>query len=93
MRLIGSTEKKITKDKNDENVPHLEITGVVLVHRNIVNNEYQQGSGVLYTFAPNKPFVSLLEISPASHVFSETFSQNFKPLKYGLQIKIANYQK
>ena len=50
MKLLGSTEKKITKDKYGENVPHLEITDVVLVHCNIVNNEYQQDSRVLYTF-------------------------------------------
>ena len=41
MRLLGSTENKTTKDKNSENVPHLEITEVVLVHRNISNNYYQ----------------------------------------------------
>ena len=56
MKLLGSTENKITKDKNGENVPHLEITEVVLVHCNIVNNDYQQDSRVLYTFVPNKPF-------------------------------------
>ena len=61
MKLLGSTKNKITKDKNGENVPHLEITEVVLVHCNIVNNDYQQDSRVLYTFVPNKPFDSLLE--------------------------------
>ena len=40
MKLLGSTECKITKDKNGENVPHLEITKVVLAHCNIVNNDY-----------------------------------------------------
>ena len=69
MKLLGSTENKITTDKNGENVPHLEITEVVLVHCNIVNNDYQQDSRVLYTFVPNKPFGSLLEISPANHIF------------------------
>ena len=44
MKLLGSTENKITKDKNGENVTHLEITEVVLVHRNMVNNDYQQDS-------------------------------------------------
>ena len=53
MKLLGSTENKITKDKNSENVPHLEISGVVLVQWNIVNNDYQQDSRVLYTFVPN----------------------------------------
>ena len=42
MKLLGSTKNKITKDKNRENVPHLEITKVVLVHFNIVNNDYQR---------------------------------------------------
>ena len=57
MKLLGSTENKITKGKNSENVPHLEITEVVLFHCNIVNNDYQQDSRVMYTFVPNKPFV------------------------------------
>ena len=46
MRLLGSTKNKITKNENDENVPNLEITEVVLVHCNIVNNDYQQDSRV-----------------------------------------------
>ena len=62
LKLLGSAENKITKDKNGENVPHLEITEVVLVHCNIVNNDYQQDSRVLYTFVPNKPCGSLLDI-------------------------------
>ena len=69
IKLPGSTENKITKDKNGENVPHLEITEVVLVHCNIVNNDYQQDSRVLYTFVPKKTFGSLLEISPTNHIF------------------------
>ena len=44
MKLVGSTKSKVTKDKNGENLPHLEITKVVLVHYNIANNDYQQGS-------------------------------------------------
>ena len=53
MKLLGSAEIKITKDKNAENVPHLEITEVLLVHCSIVNNDYQQDSRVLHTFVPN----------------------------------------
>ena len=60
MKSLGSTKNKITKDKNDENVPYIEITEVVLVHWDIVDNNYQQDSRVLYTFVPNKPFGSLL---------------------------------
>ena len=64
MKLLGSIEKKkIARDENGERVPDLEITEVVLVHCNIVNNNYQQNSRVLYTFFPNKPFGNLLEIS------------------------------
>ena len=77
MKLLGSTENKITKDKNGENVPHLDITEVVLVHCNIVNNDYQQHSRVLYTFVPNKPFGSLLEISPTNHIFLKTFNSEY----------------
>ena len=77
MKLLGSTENKITKNKNGENVPHLEITEVVLVHCNIVNNDYQQDSRVLYTFVPNKPFGSLLEISPANLIFLKTFNSQY----------------
>ena len=50
MKLLGSTKNKITKDKNSENVPHLEITEVVLVYCDIANNDYQQDCRVLYTF-------------------------------------------
>ena len=55
-------------------MPHLEITELVLVHCNIVNNDYQQDSRVLYTFVPNKPFGSLLEISPTNHILLKTFN-------------------
>ena len=48
MKLLGSTKSKMTKDKNGENEPHLEINEVVLVHCNIVNNDYHQDSRILY---------------------------------------------
>ena len=69
MKLLGTTESKITKYKNTENIPHLEIVELVLIHCNVVNNNYQQNSRILYTFVPNKPFGSLLEISPPNHIF------------------------
>ena len=92
MKLLRSTENKITKDKNGENVPHFEIAEVALVHCNMVNNDYQQDSRVLYTFVPNNSFGSLLDISPSNHIFLKTFNceydeiivwftdQNSKPL-------------
>ena len=80
--ILGSTETKITNDKNDANVPHLEITEVVLVYCNLVNIDYQQDSRTLYTFLPDKPFGSLLEISPTNHIFLKKFiDQNTKPLE------------
>ena len=81
MKLLGSTEDKITKDKNGENVPYLKITEVVLVHCNIVNNDYEQDSRVLYIFFPNKPFGSLLEIFPKNHIFLKTFSSGFQDIR------------
>ena len=81
MKLLGSTKNKTIKDENGENVPHLEITGVILVHCNIVNNDYQQDSRVLYTLVPNKPFGSLLEISPTNHIFLKTFNSDYDKIK------------
>ena len=81
MKLLGRSENKLVKDKNGKNVPHLEITEVVLVHCNIVNNDYQQDSRVLYTFVPNKPFGSLLEISPKNHIFLKTFNSEFQDIR------------
>ena len=81
MKLLGSTENKITKGKNGENVLHLEITEVELVHCSMVNNDSQQNSRVLYTFVPNKPFSSLLEISPTSHIFLKTFNSEYNEIE------------
>ena len=69
MKLLGSTESKITKDENGNNVPNIEITEVVLVHCNIVNNDYQEDSRVLYIFIPNKLFGQLLDISQKKNYF------------------------
>ena len=80
MKLLGSTESKITKNKNGENVPHLEVVELVLVQCNLVNNDYQQDSRILYTFVPNKTFGSLLEISPTNHVFLKTFNSEFQEI-------------
>ena len=56
MKLLGNTKSEITKNENDKNVSHLEITKLVLTHYNIVNSDYKQHSRVLYTFFPNKSF-------------------------------------
>ena len=81
MKSLGSAESKITKDKNAENVPHLEIVELVLIHCNLVNNYYQQDSRILYTFVPNKTFGSLLENSTTNHVFLKRFNSEFHEIK------------
>ena len=78
MKLLGSTENKISKDKHGENVPHLEITEAVFVPCDIVDNDYQQDSRVLYTFVMNKPFGSLLEISLLKLKSSNYLFKNIK---------------
>ena len=81
MKLLGSTENKIAKDKNFENLSHLEITEVVLVHCGILNNDYQQDSRILYKFVSNKPFATLLEISPTNCIFLKTFNSEYDEIK------------
>ena len=81
MKLLGRTKNKITKDRNGENVPHLEITEVILIHCNIVSNDYQEDSRVLYTFVPNKTSGSLLEISPTNHIILRTFNSEYDEIK------------
>ena len=73
MKLVSRTKNKITEDENRENVPRLEITQVVLVHRNIAKKDYQHDSKFLCTFAPNKSFGELLDISPQNFIFPKTF--------------------
>ena len=74
MKLLRSTKSKITEDKNDKNVPHLQIVELVLIHCNIVDNSYQKNSRILYVFVPNKPFGSLLEFSPPNPIFLKTYN-------------------
>ena len=68
MKLLGSTKNVVDNDKNGENGPKLEIVQVVLVHCNLVKNDFQHTSKLLFTFAPNKKFGKLINISP--HVFT-----------------------
>ena len=58
-------------------MPHLERTEVVLLQCNVVNNDHQQDSRVLYTFVPNSSFGSLLDISPANHIILKTFNSEY----------------
>ena len=73
MKLLGSTKNKITKDKSSENVPHLEITEVVLVHCNMVNNDYQHFvEYYIHLFQ-----INLLVVSPSNHIFLKTFDSEY----------------
>ena len=77
MKLFGSTKKLINKTKNGEKVPSSELVEVVLVQCNLVDNQYQQMSEVLYTFTPNKSYVYLLNFEPSNLVFLKTYNTEF----------------
>ena len=77
MKLLGSTKKVVDKDKNGENVPKLESVEVILVHCNLVKNDYQHTSKVLFTFVPNKKFGQLINISPHSFTMMNTVNTEF----------------
>ena len=77
MKLLGSTKKDVDSDKNSENVPKLESAEVVLVHCNLVKNDYQHTSKVLFSFVPNKQFGQLINISPHSLTMMNTVNTEF----------------
>ena len=81
MNLLGSTKKVVDKDKNDENVPKLESVEVILVHCNLVKNDYQQRSKVLSTFVPNKKFGQLLNIFPYVFTMTNTVNTEFSSVE------------
>ena len=81
MKLLGSTKKDVDQDKDGEDVPKLESVEVVLVHCNLVNNNYQQASKVLFTFVPNKQFGQLIYISPYSLTKLSTTNTKFSSLE------------
>ena len=77
MKLFESMEKWIDKTKNRENVQSLDVVEVVLVQRNLVDNQYQQTYEVLYTFTTNKSYAYLLNVKPISLVFLKTYNTEF----------------
>ena len=77
MKLLGSTKKDVDSDKNSENVRKLESVEVVLVHCNLVKNDYQHKSKVLFSFVPNKQFGQLINISPSSLTMMNTVNTEF----------------
>ena len=81
MKLLGSTKKDADQDKDGEDVPKLESVEVVLVHCNLVNNNYQQASKVLFTFVPSKQFGQLINISPHSLTMLSTTNTEFSSVE------------
>ena len=81
MKLLGITKKFVDKDKNSENVPKLESVEVVLVHCNLVKNDYKHVSKVLFTFVPNKKFGQLLNISPNAFTMMDTINTEFSSVE------------
>ena len=77
MKQLGSTQKQIEKNKNSEHVQNLEIVEVILIHCNVVNNNYQQTSKLLFTFVPDKMFGQLITISPHSLIMLHTTNTEF----------------
>ena len=77
MKLFGSTKKDVDKDKDGENVPKLKSVEVVLVHCNLVKNDYQHTSKVLFSFVPNKQFGQLINISPHSLMMMNTVNTEY----------------
>ena len=77
MKLLISTKQDVDSDKNSENVPKLESVEVFLVHCNLVKNDYQHTSKILFTFVPNKQFGQLINISPHSLTMMNTVNTEF----------------
>ena len=77
MKIFCSTKKSIDKTKNGEKLPRLKVVKVVLVQSNLVDNQYQQKSEVLYTFTPNTFYAYLLNVEPSIWVFLKTYNTEF----------------
>ena len=77
MRLLGSTKKDVDSDKNSENVPKLESVELVLVHCNLVKNDYQYTSKVLFNFVPDKQFGQLINIKQNALIMMNTVNTEF----------------
>ena len=84
MKLFGSTKKLIDKTKNGENWPSLEVIEIVLAQCNLLDNQYQQKSEALHTFAPNKPYAYLLNVESSTLVFLKTCNTSLMKLFTGI---------
>ena len=81
MKLLGSTKKDVDQDKDEEDVPKLQSVEVVLAHCNLVNNNYQQASKVLFTFVTNEQFGKLINIAPNSLIMLSTTNAEFSSIE------------
>ena len=86
-------QERFDQDRDQENIPKLEYVEVVLIHCNLVNNNYQHTSKVLFMFVTDKQFGQLINIASHSLTILKTNKQNFSLLKYGLQIKKIDHLK
>ena len=81
MKLLGSTKNVVDKDEHSEDVPKLESVEVVLVHCNLLKNDYQHASKVLFSFVPNKQFGHLLNISSYFFTMISTVNIEFSSVE------------
>ena len=81
MKLLGSTKKDVDADKDSENVPKLESAEVLLVHCNLVKNDYQHSSELLFSFVPNNKFGQLINISPNTLTMMNTVNAEFSHIE------------
>ena len=81
IKLLGSTKEDVDQDNNGENVPKLEIVEAVFVYCNLVKNDYQHTSKVVFTFVPNKEFGQLLNISPHTFTMMNTVNTEFSSVE------------
>ena len=81
MKLLVSTKNVVDKDKNGENIPKLQSVEVVLVHFNLVKNDYQHPSKVLFTLAPNKEFGQSINISPHALTMMNTVNTEYSSVE------------
>ena len=93
MKLLGGTKKDVDSDKNSENVRKLESVEVALVHCNLVKNDYEHTSKVLFCFVPNIQFGQLINISSHSLTMMNTVNTEFSFVKFRLQIKLVKHLK
>ena len=93
IKLLGSTKKDADKDKDGENLPKLESVEVVLVHCNLVKNDYQHTSKVLFSFVPNKQFGQLINISPHSLTMMNTVNTEFSSVEVSFTDQASKHLK